>query len=129
MLQPTFNTDGYPTEATLDCIRNWLHTDPDGVLRFICAAWHWPEFAREVRPGIWSFGTGGWSGNEDVLAALRASVPWLIHFASHSISLSGGLLCIAVGENARREMNAMQRRIAKWCWRKSGGKAGADSAG
>lgn len=122
-MKPTFDAEGYPTEETLECIRNWLHTDAEGLLRFIRDAWHGPELGAEVRPGIWTFVTGGWSGNEEILAALWASPPWLFHFARHSISLLSGLLCIAVGDAARQEMGELHKWIRGWCWRKCGGES------
>lgn len=114
---PTFDENAYPTPETLQRIRQW---DPGGLedlLRFLCAAWHWPHFAAQVRPGIWTFATGGWSGNEDLIAALKDSVGWFC-FHWSSVSLPGGLLCIALGDSAAKEMHDFHSRIVTWCWRR-----------
>ncbi len=73
--------NGYPTERTLEAIRLWtprsndtFEEDLDELLRGVASIWHWPEFAKRFDlPGgtyAWVFYTGGWSGNEELLAAL-----------------------------------------------------------
>ena len=73
---------GYPTEAELIEIREWPHTDIDGLI----------EFCQELTEayGTWTiegrkaeFSTGGWSGNEDVLGAMADnSMFWAICWVS-----------------------------------------------
>lgn len=87
MKEPTFDADGYPTEETLAAIRVWPWQDVNALLDFIAEAWHWPDFvSRELRPEEASIvhaepedrylrlATGGWSGNEDLIAALRENM-------------------------------------------------------
>lgn len=75
---PTFDTDGYPTEETLRLIEEWPHTDFEGLFAFIGAAWH--EAADFTRVGnAFELHTGGWSGNESIIAALeRNAMAWLM---------------------------------------------------
>lgn len=74
MKEPTFDRDGYPTEETLEAIQNWDYHDLDGLFNFIEEAWSYPEyFHREVveEKVIVMMSTGGWSGNEDIIQAMK----------------------------------------------------------
>ena len=65
---PSFDKDGYPTEATLDVIRNWVGSY-SGLMEFCAEAWH--DDVPVTQDGqVWRFSTGGWSGNEDIISAL-----------------------------------------------------------
>jgi len=99
---PTFDADGYPTEETLDQIKTWPADDIAACLDFARAAWHWSDWCdedlsaaeREVlhaEPGerFARFATGGWSGNEDIIAALKANM--MIRGLAWRLSASGGL--------------------------------------
>jgi hypothetical protein len=83
--EPTFDADGYPTDATLDRIRTWpvvALADMVACMDFAGRAWQyedvwtkeddwedpdWPE-SRKVR---YVFSTVGWSGNESVVSAIE----------------------------------------------------------
>ena len=85
MHTPTFDADGYPTEETLTYIAEFTDfTRFDELLDFIKAAWHWPDFAHhdlqpheaailhaELGEKFLRLATGGWSGNESLVAALE----------------------------------------------------------
>lgn len=106
----------YPSEETLKQIEKW-DGKPDDLVRLIVQEWHWPERAKEVRPGVWTFSTGGWSGNESLISALYRSVVW--HFlAWNSIYVQGGLLVIALSKEGKKEMEALHHYITEWAWRK-----------
>lgn len=70
MKHPTFDSAGYPTEETLQAIREWDPKDMHGLFRFLKEAWKYPEYftrgGRHVRVS-----TVGWSGNEDLIDALQ----------------------------------------------------------
>lgn len=75
--------DGYPTEAALDIIRGWKVDRPfSELMAFIEPLWygldrHWRQVQepheiwtdRMVRR--WYISTGGWSGNESIIDAMR----------------------------------------------------------
>lgn len=76
------DSDGYPTEDTLHVIENWKWED-GGYLElaeFIKNIWHFNDWA-EYRPMTEDdmgrkyrelrLATGGWSGNESIIAALN----------------------------------------------------------
>lgn len=82
---PIFDADGYPTDETLRAIQTL--GDVSAALDLARDAWHWPDFvSEELREhearivadpvgGAHSryvrFATGGWSGNESIIAALN----------------------------------------------------------
>jgi len=77
MNNPTFDSDGYPTEETLRAISEWDDLSDEGYLmwiQFIRKAWHYPELVfegesenlivSELNNRVLKISTGGWSGNE-----------------------------------------------------------------
>lgn len=84
--------DGYPTDEELNEIIAW---SPGGawagkepwlpILDLVAAAWDTDYGASRVDGKVWTFITGGWSGNEDVLHALSQnfsawSLLWLASY-------------------------------------------------
>lgn len=82
--------DGYPTDEALNAIRTFEGT-PEQLVEFARELWQWDHLIHVRRP--WrdrievDFVTGGWSGNEDVIAALDGSVFWFLYW---SASYRGG---------------------------------------
>jgi hypothetical protein len=65
--------DGYPTDDTIDKIKRWPILSPlacRNLLRYCQEAWAYPDYFT-WRGKIARVSTGGWSGNEDIIAALR----------------------------------------------------------
>lgn len=64
--------DGYPTEETLDKIREWDYKEGyHALMEFVKAIWRYAD------SGYWwqeeneyTISTGGWSGNEDIIGSL-----------------------------------------------------------
>jgi len=70
--------NGYPTEEELEKIRTWPLLEWAGLMRFVksvwwSADWGWSEAESPERKGemMYQISTGGWSGNEDLIEALR----------------------------------------------------------
>lgn len=66
--------DGYPTEGALGLLSDWPWADPVGWLALAEQLWSYPErFVRTEHPEYveYRMSTGGWSGNEGVLAAMQ----------------------------------------------------------
>ena len=73
--------DGYPTDEELAKVRDWPSDDPVGWLAYIKTLWWAPEWGwSEQSDSTWdvsvpicrySISTGGWSGNELILHAMR----------------------------------------------------------
>lgn len=61
MREPSFTKEGYPTDETLEIIEKWeikdIEKDCEDLLSYICAAWKYPERAKNTRKGIWTFST------------------------------------------------------------------------
>lgn len=72
------DADGYPTQALLDELQAWDPLgDLDEQMRFLASVWWEGEGSvRQRRPGSWVLSTCGWSGNEDIIRALRANSMW-----------------------------------------------------
>lgn len=90
--------DGYPTEETLKKIALWDYNDPEGWFDFIKPLWmhrDWGWHESIEMDGIKNkqvcrlyISTGGWSGNESIITAMREnSLLW--HFQWYS-SRRGG---------------------------------------
>lgn len=102
MTQPTFDADGYPTEETLDALRDWPTADPVGALDFLKAAWvtAYGSVAHDIsaheaavllagrEDRFLRLATGGWSGNESLLGTFRES---FIGYLTWRLSAAGGL--------------------------------------
>jgi len=102
MTEPEFDADGYPVERTLQAIRDWDYHDAAACLDFVKAAWHWDDWVgHDLRPSeaevanaepgerYLRCATGGWSGNEDLIGALRENR--MIHAFCWRMSARGGL--------------------------------------
>jgi len=104
MNNPTFNSDGYPTEETLQTISEWDDLSDEGYLmwvQFIKKAWHWEELVivgesenlmvREASKTlkcdkyVLGISTGGWSGNESIISAMQDNILWMVNFLNHRV--------------------------------------------
>ncbi len=74
MNEPTFDSDGYPTDETLDAISSW-DGDTLGWFEFTKKAWQWTDFFRIDENDVTAH-TGGWSGNESLIKAMQESMLW-----------------------------------------------------
>lgn len=75
MREPTFDVDGYPTEETLLTISHWPENDPHGWLEFVYKSWDRNIGKTVLDPmPIVTFVTGGWDGNESIIAAMRVNL-------------------------------------------------------
>jgi hypothetical protein len=105
----------YPTDEQIDRIRGWHVEAYRELPAHVASLWAYPDLAREVRPGLWVFATRGWSGNEELLTAMRASQAWQL-LAWDSLYIPGGLLIVAVNDRAREELHWLFDFIRRWAW-------------
>jgi hypothetical protein len=99
------DSDGYPTEETLKAIEAWPWQDIPGVFKLIrelwwCDGWGVSDTLSPAEKTVchdWNyknsnylrFATGGWSGNESLIYALRANhIIWSVTWV---LSARGGL--------------------------------------
>jgi hypothetical protein len=112
-ITPTFDASGYPTEEYLEQVQWWSGQDMNYLLSQVAAGWYWKDMAQNVRPDVWTFATGGWSGNEDLLSALRSN----IHiYRGADIYLRGGLYCVALGEAQKAMEEEVFTHVRDWAW-------------
>lgn len=90
------DADGYPTDEELHKIQFWDPDDHQGLYDFVKSLWRWPETGCVLQPIAddyrisprtdgaqhWVLCTGGWSGNEDIIAAMRSSLFNLMYWVS-----------------------------------------------
>src|SRR5699024_6683836 len=94
----SFDTDGYPTEEFLTWLKECQR--PEDALNAAQEAWRWPADnpLTDAEAAIigpledgdlpYRFATGGWSGNEAIIHALRAN---LFTLYTWRMSMRGGL--------------------------------------
>lgn len=89
--------EGYPDEDELQKIRTWPAEDPLGLMAYVRERWYLPDWGWEEGPGadpekfdaaerdttVFQISTAGWSGNEDIIAAMQANTTfWTLHWWS-----------------------------------------------
>ena len=62
--------DGYPEEHELKKITEWDYKDFQGLMDYVYDLWSYKHYWTNEGDGKISISTGGWSGNESVIAAL-----------------------------------------------------------
>jgi hypothetical protein len=90
MPEPDFDCHGYPTDYTLKTItewtsKEWSHEDFAEFMAYVQQCWRYqPEYFEEREPGKWYVSTGGWSGNESIIGAMRRNfIFWSLHWVVH----------------------------------------------
>jgi hypothetical protein len=73
----------YPTAEEIVKIIEWPDEDVMGLIAFIQSIWHWPDMAK-LECDRFELHTGGWSGNEDIVAALIHTMFWMLCWESSS---------------------------------------------
>ena len=61
----------YPEDEDLESIKKWPHQDFHGLMEFIKGIWWCSDWGFSEKDGIYSLSTGGWSGNEEIIGAMR----------------------------------------------------------
>ena len=125
LTEPEFTSDweGYPTERTLQTIREWpvFETGLQPLLEFVRKAWKYENLATETN-GLWIFSTGGWSGNEELCDVL-VLVPWC-GLALRYAEFGSGYYVIATSKAAADAFDAaleaynsvLQRYLNVYCF-------------
>lgn len=73
---PIMDCDGYPTDETIKTIEKWkIHNKQDMVdlLEYVEEAWYYPDYFTRYPGEQYAVSTGGWSGNEDLIAAMNTN--------------------------------------------------------
>lgn len=75
----------YPTEKQLCAIEDWdvsSTTKVNKLWEFIKPLWHWEHYFQE-EPDRYVLHTGGWSGNEEIIMAMKCNtIFWSLYWYS-----------------------------------------------
>ena len=85
------DTDGYPTEEELETIENWNATtvqEYEKLFEYIQSIWHWSDYAIKHDISHYELHTGGWSGNEDIIRAMKQN--YILWACSCELERRGG---------------------------------------
>jgi len=67
--------DEYPEESELQKIKEWGYNDFPGLMEYVKSLWKYADCGDWKEEGrIYIISTGGWSGNEDIIAALQENL-------------------------------------------------------
>ena len=74
----TMDKEGYPDTHDLDRIRTWDPKLAHGLADFVRGLWNWQHMAMlhcgpDGKIWVLDLRTGGWSGNENIVEAMRAN--------------------------------------------------------
>ena len=75
-MEELLDNEGYPTEYTLEKIKNWeIRGDHDflEIMEFIKSVWHYPPYVTK-EGNVYILVTLGWSGNEDIIGAMEQNL-------------------------------------------------------
>ncbi len=83
----------YPTEEQLKEIEEWDCTSYEkkvALAEYVCNLWHFSDWAtlKGKKVKTLRLATAGWSGNEDIVGALRRNFIWM---GTWEMSAKGGL--------------------------------------
>ena len=62
----------YPSEPEIEAIKSWDYKDARGCFEYIADIWAYPEYFT-LDGDKYHISTGGWSGNEEIIGALRSN--------------------------------------------------------
>ncbi len=82
----------YPSEQILRFIRRYdtLKTPIEDLRDFVIQSWWMPEWGTKVNGRKFELHTGGWSGNESLIAALEKSSKGMFWYMCWVMSKRGG---------------------------------------
>jgi hypothetical protein len=69
--------DGYPEEDELEKIRTWNCQDLHGLMQYVHGRWMFADsgyFKQE--DDVYYLSTAGWSGNEEIIGAMKQNYVW-----------------------------------------------------
>lgn len=73
--------DGYPDDKELETITKWKGDDLSGLMAFIKPLWKYSDCGYwEEEKNLYYLHTGGWSGNEDIIGAMKKNYIWWAFF-------------------------------------------------
>ena len=88
---------GYPDNLEMETIRTWDYNDFHGLMEYIRQMWKYADDGYwKQRGNVYRISTGGWSGNEDIIAAMIGNTMfWMLYWRQ---SKRGGRYVFAKAE-------------------------------
>lgn len=78
----SLDDSAYPSEEELERVASWNPGDAQGWLSYVMRIWRHSGRAW-IEGDIYHFSTGGWSGNEEIIAAMQKNVTaWAMNWYS-----------------------------------------------
>lgn len=70
--------DSYPTPLEILKIQTWNPDDPFGLIGYVFGKWTWKDYCKikSLEPICFELHTGGWSGNEQIIEAMKINPFW-----------------------------------------------------
>lgn len=73
----------YPNDDELRRVREWPPTDLSGLMDFVRSIWWQPDWGWNQVGENYRISTGGWSGNEELIEALKGNTMfWMLCWQS-----------------------------------------------
>ncbi len=71
----------YPTKKQLKKIRKWNPSDLHGLMAYVKDIWQYADSGYWRQDGeVYSISTAGWSGNEEIIIAMKSNHVWWMMF-------------------------------------------------
>lgn len=68
------DNDGYPEDDELEKIEKWDYKEGFlPLMDYVKSLWHWDDYFIQKDAQNFELHTGGWSGNEDIIASLMSN--------------------------------------------------------
>lgn len=84
--EPTLDSDGHPSDETLELIKTWPHSNWPAMIEFIKKIWMFDSIWEEE--DLLKMATSGWSGNESIIQAMQEN--WMFWSFCWELSKRGG---------------------------------------
>ena len=68
-------TERYPSAVELRQIRNW-NNDYEAMMKWIESLWAYRDFGWRKKGHTYYVSTAGWSGNEEIIQAMKEAKNW-----------------------------------------------------
>ncbi len=68
---------GYPSDEDIERIHQWQFQEPGSfaaLMNFVQACWNYSDWGFKEDGRRYSLSTGGWSGNEEVIGAMKTNM-------------------------------------------------------
>ena len=70
----------YPTQDELERIEKWKYDDFHGLMSYVRDLWYHPDWGWLQQGELYRISTAGWSGNEELIAAIGRNFVWWSRF-------------------------------------------------